>query len=125
MLQLNAGANHATTVDTTSPHFERWRLDRLGGRSLKASGALFASSPRVGRGTVSQVEPQERATSAGEKGTERRKVLIRLVRKADVQPISGATVVLTSYRYDLADGYRFENVQDDELERFTDENGVA
>jgi len=92
---------------------------------LKASGALLASSPRVGRGPVCQVESQEQATNAGEKGTERRKVLIRLIRKADGKPISGATVVVTSYNYVVADGYLSEYVLDEELERLTDEKGCC
>ena len=73
-----------------------------------------------------QPTTQGQTPKAGESKNEPRKVIIRLVRKADGQPISGAIVVVSSYYTRHADGLNVEFVADDDLaERFTDDQGCC
>ena len=73
-----------------------------------------------------QPTTQGQTPKADEKRPEPRKVVIRLVRKADGQPISGATVLVSSYYTHHADGLSVEFVADDDrAERFTDDQGCC
>ncbi len=69
---------------------------------------------------------QGQTPKANEKAAETRKVIIRLVRKADGQPIAGAIVVVSSYHYTVGDEFRMEPVaHDEEAEQITDDRGCC
>ena len=93
---------------------------------LQASLTLLASRPAFGHGLLRQLQPPGQTTKVGEKIAETRKVVIRLVRKADGQPIARAIVVVTSFYYTDRDGFGMETVADDEqAEQITDNRGCC
>ena len=98
----------------------RWKSSSVLGWLLLGL-ALHCLSPCSMR---AHLELQEPAAIAREKMTEPRKVAIRLVRKTDGQPISGAIVVVCSYHYDIPGRWRMEPLEHDEwTERLTDGQG--
>jgi hypothetical protein len=69
------------------------------------------------------LEPPEQAPGAAEHKNQPRRVIFRLIRKADGRPIPGARIVVISYDFDLPDGGSMSVVLRDEPERLTDSEG--
>jgi hypothetical protein len=69
------------------------------------------------------LEPQEQTPRAADHKNEPRRVIFRLIRQTDGQPIPGALVVVLSYDFDLPDGGSLAVSGRDEPERLTDPEG--
>jgi uncharacterized GH25 family protein len=88
-------------------------------RLLLVGLALLLSSPSS---TLAQRAVEGQAPKADEKKNAPSKVVLKLVRKTDGQPISGATVVVSSYLYSIGVGIGFASPQD-ASEQVTDQEG--
>ena len=91
-----------------------------------AIGTLLARPALLNRGLTSELEPHRQSLAQIARGTELRRVVFRLVRKSDGQPVSRATVVVSSYEYEFADGSSSEHLgRDEQTERLTDQQGCC